>query len=677
MGTTTTGTTTIGTTKMWAMATSTDTTKGEDCIEILGDEFVTTEVIEDHLVCGIEILPSKSSGDSVATGPTYPITTDSSGSWSLSSNSLLEIITDISEDIDGNGNDQAQKSYSLPYAATQSPLCCNAGSSMENYASMEAYADVVCSPVYGRRRRPKKKCATKSPAPVKQCDVQEERTRVEMVLVMKLDMDCLSDSERDCVTSDCVTSDCLASDCVASDCVVSDCVARDCKTSDCVASDCVASERVASERAASERVASERVASECAASECASERVASDCARRIINLMDPEPDLLFNRLISRTTSLLCRMSLKATDLPFLHKSVTHSPSNGFALQPPFVMFPNKSSVFVAKHKESDIYQLMSRGPIPVDSLPQLFDIQDHMDGLFVSVLAFHDGIPALVGKDPLALDGNNFSILLDDWRRKRKRSPRNGLTVETNTHTNTNTRALSPLKPRSNMQIDVDDEYGNFVCNPGLLPLMTSPKSNNDDTNLLQDDELRAIMKITQNGNDTSALFPCFFEGSGGSFAESDDGLGAEMGALESLQKDLQVELHIAEVIVNEAAAKPKDIGTEKTPINPTLLPIRKRVYTILRSQTPRPSPRPSPQEIRRVRFSNKNEEHIFVSEITSRSDESGDDYYGCEFHFDDYTYAIEDVFEEFTNAFREMWQQFKPRQPRGRVANRSNMHFF
>jgi hypothetical protein len=181
---------------------------------------------------------------------------------------------------------------------------------------------------------------------------------------------------------------------------------------------------------------------------------------------------------------------------------------------------------------------MSRGPIPVDSLPQLFDMQDRMEGLFVSILAFHDGIPPLVGDDPLALNGNDFSILLDDWRRKSKRKNKSETETETVKHTSV------VLKPRKYMQIDVDDECGNFVCNPSFLPLMTSPKPANDETDLLCDDELRAVMKITQNGNDTSALFPCFSTGSDSFSCESDDGLKDEMGALESLQNELQITLN-------------------------------------------------------------------------------------------------------------------------------------
>jgi hypothetical protein len=566
-------------------------------IEMMGEEFMTSEVTEDTgMVSGIEIAPSKRSClESVSTDSTDPLTTGSgsSGSWSVSSNSLVDARTDTSDDSEEDENDQAPD--------TGTPLFCNAGGSMGNFVD----ADGFFSPVYRRRRKgkPKKKRATISLAAKRPCDVQEERTRVEMVLVMKPDS--LSERGKKNVS-----------------------------------------------------VVPEELG--------------------IVNTVENEPDRLFSSLISKTTSLLCSMSLKATNLPFLLNSVTHSASNGFSLQPPFVMFPNKSTVFVAKHKDSDVYQLMSRGPIPVDSLSQLFAIQERMEGLFVSILAFHDGIPALVGNDPLALNGNHFNILLDDWRRKRK----------TKIGTNTETDKVA-LKPKRKMQIDVDDECGNFVCNPGLLPLMTSPVTTNDETSLLCDEELRAVMRITQNGNDTSALFPCFSTGSDSCYSnESDDGLRDELGALESLQKELQVELQTAEATIDEIdeidigmgkfkLPSARSNGTDDINIGKGSKPIRKlpsarrrEEYSIPLSP---PIPHP-PRSRRRVRFSKTNTEHIFISETIS--DESAEDY-GCEFHMDEYSLAFEDVFEELKEGFLQNLHYFRPRQPKDRVATRSNMHYF
>jgi hypothetical protein len=585
---------TIGTPTMVATDKSSADGKGQQYIEIMGEEFTTSEVMEDDMVSGIEIAPSKSCSESVSTASTDPLTTDSSESWSISSNSLADVGTDSEED----ENDQA------PFTG-RTPLFCNAGSAMENSTDAEGF----CGPVYGRRRRKKpiKQRMTSSLPVTRRCDVQEERTRIEMVLVVRLDS--LSERGKNNVSLN-------------------------------------------------------------------SEQ------RGIVDTFENQPDRLFSSLISKTTSLLCKMSLKATDLPFLLNSVTHSASNGFSLQPPFVMFPNKSTVFVAKHKDSDIYQLMSRGPIPVDSLSQLFSMQDRMEGLFVSILAFHDGIPTLVGNDPLALN-DNFSILLDDWRRKRKSKKKSGTNTETDKHT------PAALKPKRNMQIDVDDECGNFVCNPGLLPLMTSPKTTNDEADLLRDDELRAVMKITQNGNDTSALFPCFSAGSDSYSCESDDGLRDELGALESLQNELQIELQTAEVIIKEQQSTDViikelqtaegttngtddiDIGTGKKFIR-KLPSLRRHEY-----QAPLSTPRlPPPRSRRKVRFSKTHTEHIFISEIPSISDESAEDY-GCEFHLDEYTYAIEEAVEGLIPACVKNLHYFKPRPPTERVATRSNMHYF
>jgi hypothetical protein len=528
MGTSTIGTPTTETPTMTAMDISSVAGKGQQCIEVMGEEFMTSEAMENDMVSGIEIAPSKSCGESVSTASTHPLSTDSSESWSLSSTSLVDARTDTSDDSEEDENDQA------PYLRT--PLFCNAGSSMESLVGAEG----VCNPAYGRRRieKPRKQRATNLPAAMRRCDVQEERTRVEMILVVRLENNVSLNSEE----------------------------------------------------------------------------------QSIVNTVENQPDRLLSSVISKSTSLLCMMSL-----------------------------------------------------IPVDRLSQLFDMQNRMEGCFLSILAFHDGIPALVGNDPLALNGNHFSIPLDDWLRNRK-------TIK-KSETDTETEKDSPvaLKPKRNMQIEVEDECRNFVCNPGLLPLMTSPRTANDETDLLCDEELRAVMKITQNGNDTSALFPCFSVGSDSYSCESDDGLKDEMGALDRLQNELQIELETAEETIKELetakvtidGTEAIAIGTGKKSIGKLPL-LRRRRY-----QKPLSSPTlPPPRSKRRVRFSKTHTEHIFISEIASISDESAEDY-GCEFHLDEYTYVIEDAVEELTSLFVQRLQYFRPRQPKDRVATRSNTHYF
>jgi hypothetical protein len=102
-----TRTPTIETPTMSAMDKSIIAGIGQQCIEVMGEEFMTSEVMENDMVSGIEIAPSKSCCDSLSTASTDPLTTDDSGSWSLSSNSLVDARADTSDDSEEDENDQA------------------------------------------------------------------------------------------------------------------------------------------------------------------------------------------------------------------------------------------------------------------------------------------------------------------------------------------------------------------------------------------------------------------------------------------------------------------------------------------------------------------------------------------------------------------------------------------
>lgn len=76
--------------------------------------------------------------------------------------------------------------------------------------------------------------------------------------------------------------------------------------------------------------------------------------------------------------------------------------------------------------------------------------------------------------------------------------------------------------------------------------------SSTDNNDFLLDGELRAVMKITQDGDYVSPIFPSF---SSDSYyldsSESDDGLDSELGALEMLEAGLRQEIEAADSLMS------------------------------------------------------------------------------------------------------------------------------
>ena len=573
----------------------------ERCIETWG-EFTASEVTEDNIVCGIELSPNKSgdskkSGDDVATIATYPSTSlSSSESWSLSNNSLIEAAAQTygKLSLGGNGRDPLEIVKKRP-----SFLCSSTRSSIQRCAAE------VCGPVSDIYTGTNTKNATKPQALRIECDTQEETTRFEMVLLPKRLQAVQPSAEEDqpqALRIECDTSE---------------------ETTRCEV--LLMPKKL---QAIQPSVLEDRQVDETKVPSKVQER-------EIINVMEPKPDSLFPKLMmNKPSSFLCSMVLSGKDVNFVLKTRQHSKTNDEGLHPPFVMFPNQTSVFVSKSRQSQVYQLLSRGPIPVDSVPELFRIQNSIVGGFVSIKAFCDGVPALDRQKPLALHDSNFSILLDDWCRKKKR-------VVGAAKLNSSS-ASSSSQETCKMQIHIDNEYEHFFCNPSSLPLMTSPSSKADDTSLFRDKELQAVMRITQDGNDTSALFPSFSDAGSSFEAESDDGLRDEMGALDDVQKELHTELHIAETVIKGTGG---DIF---------------EALEYLAKKSPRAT-NPSPRRtyVRRVHFSNYNEERVFIADAESRSEESRNETnYGCDYFCDEMLYS----FEETVNFFSKRYATYMER---------------
>eukprot|EP00977_Amphora_coffeiformis_P013890 scaffold3782_cov170-Amphora_coffeaeformis.AAC.9 len=251
------------------------------------------------------------------------------------------------------------------------------------------------------------------------------------------------------------------------------------------------------------------------------------------NLLDPAPNNFFWDLMDRSHHKLCQVVLGALDVPFLfNKSRRALNSNGKTdIQTPFMMFPEKSRALVSL-ENNDNYIVSSSGPLNQAILTQLFGIQRDLGGRNVKVksVAYRDGLPSMEGTEPVHLDSNKLELRLNEWKRGR------------------HGRAKS--EPDRNLsKHDKDEKY--VVPRTSLIPLVAGHDKCDDAADLFVDEELKAFLKITRDGEEASPLFPSFSSDDISSVAFSDDGLGDELGALDNINDELRKELDFADVVIN------------------------------------------------------------------------------------------------------------------------------
>lgn len=165
------------------------------------------------------------------------------------------------------------------------------------------------------------------------------------------------------------------------------------------------------------------------------------------------------------------------------------------------------------------------------------------------------------------------------------------------------------------------DDDDRVVLHPSALSLMTSQGGGGggdsvDHNDLLRDSELRAVMKLTRDGEDVSTLFPSFSFDSYMASCESDDGLNSEIGALQALEVDLRQEIETA-------------VAVDSTILPPLTSPIQTPVATqysydssiaifcaAVHDDSSSCSGEDSMPCIRRVHFNEEVQEFIFFNEI-------------------------------------------------------------
>jgi hypothetical protein len=318
----------------------------------------------------------------------------------------------------------------------------------------------------------------------------------------------------------------------------------------------------------------EGAADDPAALTCITE-VSSDQRIEQVAPLNISPDLLFQSMISITHKRLCQLELWSTDVPFLRNAddVTNA-----IVTPPFIMFPEKSTVIVSRDRPGGNYTVSSRGPMPGGVVTHLFDVQGNINGRIVKIqsYAFRDTIPPFVGRDPIPLDASTVRVRLNNWRRSKNSNnnnnkktsseqykstsnfivattakqlhhgrPRRTLLVATHGHQLSPPSATSSLR---HTRVYCTTQMLSFVSSASPRPLETASDVSDGAISLFRDDELRAIMEITKEGENTSALFPSCSTESEIDFC-SDDGLGDEISALDEINRELRKELAIADIL--------------------------------------------------------------------------------------------------------------------------------
>ena len=109
-----------------------------------------------------------------------------------------------------------------------------------------------------------------------------------------------------------------------------------------------------------------------------------------------------------------------------------------------------------------------------------------------------------------------------------------------------------------------------ITCSASALPLIStaSPQpSTASDPSLFQDQELNAIMALTEGGADTSILFPCVSDESRSEEDfEDDDGLRDELGALNTIEEDLRKELEATDILLRTIVSSISGSDTDSAP---------------------------------------------------------------------------------------------------------------
>lgn len=385
--------------------------------------------------------------------------------------------------------------------------------------------------------------------------------------------------------------------------------------------------------------------------ECTAEQI-------IISVIEPAPEHFFNDMLQKSLATLFRITVDVMIAPSLFHAAdaTQLPVTVSA-RPHFTQsfgssIPLRYSVLV-KGKESDDEngcQILSKSLTQAYTLTYLLsDERNRQLNITSSSSTSSQGNDGCLLLDPQA-----FCMRLSNWRKVR--APKGtSLTTEGSTRCDKDNLIascndvlpdgelecyiMSPLSlsksadrstPHTTSN-ELFDENDRVVLHPGALSLMASEGAgvSVNTGSLLKDNELRAVMKFTNDGEDASTLFPAFSYDSLIA-SESDDGLDDELGALTTFADDLRQELETA------AAVDSTQLPPLTSPIQapyPLSFSADSSMANFAAVNEVSPSDlqnvRRSMPFVRKVHFNDEVQEYLFVSEVldTPRPVETDDTF--------------------------------------------------
>jgi hypothetical protein len=354
--------------------------------------------------------------------------------------------------------------------------------------------------------------------------------------------------------------------------------------------------------------------------------------KQFFNLLEPKPSQAFCDMIGRSQQALCQLMLDTLDVPFLFHRRPPSPSmDGISLQAPFMMFQKRSRALVSIDDERSCI-VSSSGPLTEGSITRLFNVQGLVNGRHVKLksFAFRDDVPSMKGTEgtkPVSLDSSMLQVRLQGW--KRGSFGRMLMMPES-----------TPTDPEQREHLSKKHEHEKVLVlqNTALLPLFAGHDKGDDVASLFADEELRAVLKITRDGEEASPLFPSFSDDSHKSWdACSDDGLDEEIGALEGCNDQLRKELAIAEVVIKGSESYDGIMKARRVFISKKKFPEpddpndTETTLSMTDSEHSEEGPhwrmvQPKKGHGRHVRFSERNDEFFFIAErpiLINDSDEA------------------------------------------------------
>lgn len=337
----------------------------------------------------------------------------------------------------------------------------------------------------------------------------------------------------------------------------------------------------------------------------------------IINLVDPRPDCFFCDVMFQQFYMLRSMWFTSRDFSVAIEAfrLLNETRNIHSVLPPSEI----SIALMPERRESSSNGSFQRKSLAISTAMEVFGSNNSR--MIIDEHYLREFVPRLL----TSFSGkcNLGKFLLRNSNDKRK------IDIHSEKATKPVEITLAPRTETPNKLLP---------CIDCTVPLENADRENED---VIEDDELRAIMKITNDGQDTSILFPTMSIDSYRSF-ESFDGLDDELGALHKAEDELFEELAGIQTIPKLYFVSESDLNTHESLLtDDDIMP-----WTTTESDE---SLGYTPRRVRRVRFSENTPEFFYYDDTDS--DDESKVFSNLQDVWNDFYIVCEDLIDELTFA--------------------------